>query len=474
MAFLLIMVLSSIAMASALTGMVSNYLYNQRIRQDSLSVEKLASAFAPFFESGDSETLTSAILSSGGEMGGRLLITDRYGRVQFDSFSTLYGVKLELPEVVSVVADGQNTSYGIHAVNNENTPLAPGRDVAQHVAYSAAALVSSDGEIIGALVFVSPIDELVTSLNTVQMQMITIFIVIPVAAIIVAQVFAGIVTKPVSALTATIKKMGRGDLSVRVPVRGSGELRELAVSYNAMAQQLESLDKSRNQFVSNASHELKTPLATMKILLENMLYQPDMPGELREEFMHDMNHEIDRLTGVVTDLLTLTQMDNNRMELHRASTDVSDLALETLRKLAPIAAKRRHRLESRITPGVTAMVDASKVQQIIYNLTENAIKYTPEGGEILVALSTTGNQIILTVTDNGLGIPADDLPHIFERFYRVDKARSRESGGTGLGLSIVRQLVTLHDGEITVDSEAGRGSTFTVKLPCGQKGGSIG
>ena len=474
MAFLLIMVLSSIAMASALKSMVSNYLYNQRIRQDSLSVEKLASAFAPFFESGDSETLTSAILSSGGEMGGRLLITDRYGRVQFDSFSTLYGVKLELPEVVSVVADGQNTSYGIHAVNNENTPLAPGRDVAQHVAYCAAALVSSDGEIIGALVFVSPIDELVTSLNTVQMQMITIFIVIPVAAIIVAQVFAGIVTKPVSALTATIKKMGRGDLSVRVPVRGSGELRELAVSYNAMAQQLESLDKSRNQFVSNASHELKTPLATMKILLENMLYQPDMPGELREEFMHDMNHEIDRLTGVVTDLLTLTQMDNNRMELHRASTDVSDLALETLRKLAPIAAKRRHRLESRITPGVTAMVDASKVQQIIYNLTENAIKYTPEGGEILVALSTTGNQIILTVTDNGLGIPADDLPHIFERFYRVDKARSRESGGTGLGLSIVRQLVTLHDGEITVDSEAGRGSTFTVKLPCGQKGGSIG
>ena len=474
MAFLLIMVLSSIAMASALTGMVSNYLYNQRIRQDSLSVEKLASAFAPFFESGDSETLTSAILSSGGEMGGRLLITDRYGRVQFDSFSTLYGVKLELPEVVSVVADGQNTSYGIHAVNNENTPLAPGRDVAQHVAYCAAALVSSDGEIIGALVFVSPIDELVTSLNTVQMQMITIFIVIPVAAIIVAQVFAGIVTKPVSALTATIKKMGRGDLSVRVPVRGSGELRELAVSYNAMAQQLESLDKSRNQFVSNASHELKTPLATMKILLENMLYQPDMPGELREEFMHDMNHEIDRLTGVVTDLLTLTQMDNNRMELHRTATDVSDLALETLRKLAPIAAKRRHRLESRITPGVTAMVDASKVQQIIYNLTENAIKYTPEGGEILVALSMNANQIILTVTDNGLGIPADDLPHIFERFYRVDKARSRESGGTGLGLSIVRQLVTLHDGEITVDSEAGRGSTFTVKLPCGQKGGSIG
>ena len=471
LAFLLIMVISSVAMASALTGMVSSYLYNQRIRQDSLSVEKLASAFAPFFESGDSETLTASLLSSGGEMGGRLLVTDRYGKVQFDSFSTLQGVRLELPEIISVVADGQNTSYGIHAVTEEHPVLSPGRGAVQHVSYCTAAIVSSEGEIIGALLFVSPIDELVTSLNAVQLQMITIFIVIPVAAIIVAQLFAGIVTKPVTALTATIKKMGRGDLSARVPVRGSGELRELAVSYNAMAQQLESLDKSRNQFVSNASHELKTPLTTMKILLENMLYQPDMPNELREEFMHDINHEIDRLTGVVSDLLTLTKMDNNRMEIHLAMTDVSELAQETMRKLAPIAAKRRHRFDSRIAPGVSAMVDASKVQQVLYNLTENAIKYTPEGGDILVTLNQNAEEMIFTVTDNGLGIPADDLPHIFERFYRVDKARSRESGGTGLGLSIVRQLVTLHDGEITVDSEANRGSTFTVKLPLDKKGG---
>ena len=469
MAFLLIMMISFTVMVSSMTGMVSSYLYNQRIRQDSLNVEKLASTLAPFFESAASEPLAEALLTSGGEMGGRLLITDRFGKVQHDSYGMLYGVKLELSEIISIVVDGEASAYGVRSVASEHTPLGSTYDTAQHMSYCAAALTSHTGETIGALLFVSPVEELVASLNAVQTQMMTVFAVVAVAAIAMALLFARIVTNPVSALTSTIQKMGKGDLSVRVPVRGSGELRDLAVSYNTMAQQLESLDKSRNQFVSNASHELKTPLTTMKILLENMLYQPDRPEELRCEFMQDMNHEIDRLTGVVTDLLTLTQMDNNRMQLRLEEADVSELVEETLHKLRPIAEKREQQLHSQITREIAATVDPSKLQQIFYNLTENAIKYTPEGGEILVALSEANGEIRFTVTDNGLGIPEEDLPHIFDRVYRVDKARSRESGGTGLGLSIVKQLVTLHDGQIHVDSAAGQGSTFTVTLPAARK-----
>ena len=471
MAFLLIMVISFSVMVSSMTGMVSSYLYNQRIRQDSLSVEKLASAFAPFFERADADALSEALRNSGGEMGGRLLIVDRVGKVQADSFGTLQGVRLELPEVISILADGRGSAYGVHGVNGESSPLFTLGGEMQHVAYCTAALVSSAGETIGALLFVSPIEELVASLSAVLAQMITVFLLVAAAAVAMAQFFARIVTKPVSALTHTIKKMGQGDLSVRVPVRGSGELRELAVSYNTMAQQLESLDKSRNQFVSNASHELKTPLTTMKILLENMLYQPDMPQELREEFMQDINHEIDRLSSVVTDLLTLTQMDNHRMELQRTTVSLTELCEETLRKLQPIAEQRRHTIVSRIAEGVTGEVDASKLLQVMYNLTDNAIKYTPDGGTITVTLSQTATQAVFSVKDTGMGISEEDLTHIFDRFYRVDKARSRESGGTGLGLSIVRQLVTLHGGQITVDSTPGHGSTFTVTLPIPQKAG---
>ena len=471
MAFLLIMIVSFSVMVSSMTGMVSSYLYNQRIRQDSLSVEKLASAFAPFFEHADTDALTESLQISGGEMGGRLLIVDRSGKVQADSFGTLPGVRLELPEIISIVADGRSTAYGVHGVDGENTAFSGIGSDTQHVAYCAAALVSSSGETIGALLFVSPIEELVASLSAVQFQMITVFLIVAAAAVAMAQLFARIVTKPVSALTYTIKKMGQGDLSVRVPVRGSGELRELAVSYNTMAQQLESLDKSRNQFVSNASHELKTPLTTMKILLENMLYQPDMPQELREEFMQDINHEIDRLSSVVTDLLTLTQMDNQRMELHRTSVSLTELCEETLRKLQPIAEQRSHTIVSSIAENVVGEVDESKLLQVMYNLTDNAIKYTPDGGTITVTLSQTATQAVFAVSDTGVGISDEDLTHIFDRFYRVDKARSRESGGTGLGLSIVRQLVALHGGQITVDSTPGKGSTFTVTLPIPQKAG---
>ena len=182
------------------------------------------------------------------------------------------------------------------------------------MAYSVHAMDSEDGQI-GALLFVSRIQSVVDSMRTVQWQLYSVFALIAVAALILALVLSQILTKPITNLSRSMRKMGKGDLTVRVPERGSGELRELAENYNTMAAQLERLDKTRSQFVSNASHELKTPLTTMKIMLETVMYQPDMPEELRREFMQDMNHEIDRLTGIVTDLLELTRADGDRSGL---------------------------------------------------------------------------------------------------------------------------------------------------------------
>lgn len=460
LAFLLIIGVSFAVMASRLTSFVSDYLYEQRIRQDSLSIEKLATTVAPLFESASSDALNESIATAGGEMGGRLMVIDADGKVQYDTYTRLMGLRLELPEVLAILTGGRSNAFGIHQ-------LTDGADMAESsefVSYCAAAIAGTQGKL-GVLLYVSPVDEMMDSLTGVQRQLLTIFVLVAVVALVAALFFSQVLTKPIIRLTRTIQKMGKGDLSVRVPVKGSGELRNLAASYNLMAEQLESLDKSRNQFVSNASHELKTPLTTMKILLENLIYQPDMPSELRGEFLSDMNHEIDRLTSIVTDLLTLTRMDDHRVELHAEEMDLSALTEETIRLLQPNAAKRSQTLRGRVTPGIQIIADRAKLGQVIYNLTENALKYTQDGGRVTVTLSVRGRSAVLGVQDNGVGIPKEDIPHIFDRFYRVDKARSRETGGTGLGLSIVRQLVQLHGGTVTVESEYGKGSTFLVELP---------
>ena len=460
LAFLLIVGVSFAVMATLLTQLVSDRLFEQRTRQDSLSVERLAVMAAPFFASAQMDDLQALLEDSAAEMGGRLLVLDKDGKVQADSFGLLYGTRLPLPEVVAVLVSGENLSYGIHQLDS----AALSGTAEDYAAYYAAKL-SVSGRTLGAVLYVSPVQALVDSLNTVRRQLWSVFLIVAAAALAVAFLFSRVITRPITALTKTIQKMGKGDLSARVKVRASGEMRDLADSYNAMAEEIEHFDQSRSQFVSNASHELKTPLTTMKILLENLIYQPDMPAELRGEFMQDMNHEIDRLTNVVTDLLTLTQTDSHETALRPERTDLSALIEEALHLLRPAAEKRGQALNAAIAPGLTVDCDPGKMKQIVTNLVDNALKYTPDGGKIAVSLADRGESVALTVTDDGVGIPEADQAHIFDRFYRVDKARSRATGGTGLGLAIVRQMVALHHGEITVTSAPGEGSTFTVTLP---------
>lgn len=454
-------------MAALLTGLVSNTLYAQRTRQDSLSVEKLAASVAPFFASAQSEALYESLTTAASELGGRLLVISPDGKVQMDTFALLDGTRLEVAEVVTVLTGSESHAYGIHPLDSVFAGDDP--EQTEYAALCAARMVM-DGETIGALLLSTPVTELRSALVTVERQLLTVFVAVAAAALIAALIFAVTLTRPVKALTSTIRRMGRGDLSARVKVRASGEMKELADSYNAMAEKIENFDRSRSQFVSNASHELKTPLATMKILLQNMIYQPDMPDELRGEFMNDMDHEIDRLTGIITDLLTLTQMDSHDAALHMEELDLSGLVEETVHTLRPAAEKGGQTIETEIAPDVCLTGDPSKLSQIIYNLTDNAIKYTPEKGVIRITLTQQSKEAVLTVSDNGIGIPEGDIAHIFDRFYRVDKARSRATGGTGLGLSIVRQMVQLHGGEITVDSAPEKGSTFTVTLPLRKEG----
>ena len=460
---------SFLVAATNLNGVVSNYLTDQRTREDTQAAESLAGVYGPLWQTADSTSLNNRLKESAEGLDGRLLLLDGDGKVQFDSFNSLCGQRMSLAEVRQVLGLGEISAYGMYRPGRETVMAMSGETDAEYVAYGVHEMLGPRGRN-GALVYVSRIQGMMDSLNAVRRQLYTVFAVTALAALTLALLLSRVLTTPIVNLSKSMRRMAKGDLSVRVPETGSGELRQLAETYNTMAAQLENLDQTRNQFVSNASHELKTPLATMKIMLETMIYQPDMPGEVRQEFMQDMNHEIDRLTGIITDLLTLTRMDNRNDTLHPEELDLSQLTEETVHLLIPAAEKRGQSLKRRVTPGLRLTGDRTKLNQVLYNLIDNAMKYTQDGGTVQVSLDQEGEELVWRVRDNGVGIPREDQEHIFERFYRVDKARSRETGGTGLGLSIVRQLVAMHGGQISVESEPGQGSCFTVRLPRDGKG----
>ena len=441
-------------MAALLTGLVSSTLYAQRTRQASLSAEKLAASAAPFFAQADLEGLDEMLHAAAADEGGRILLIDKEGKIQYDTLSLLEGTRTQAPEAIAVLTGQEVRAFGVHAL----------ADSADYAALCAAPMVSVEGPI-GAVLLSTPVDELRQAILAVEAQLMTVFIAVAAAALIAAFVFAISLTAPIKAMTSAIRRMGKGDLTARVKVHASGELKELADSYNAMAEKIENFDQSRSQFVQNASHELKTPLATMKLLLENLIYQPDMPSELRAEFMQDMNHEIDRLSGIITDLLTLTKMDSEETAIKHEKFDFTELCIGAVHALQPAAEKNRLTLTMDVAKDVTLQGDESKLGQVIYNLIDNAIKYTPEGGSVHVTMKADGRNAVFAVKDTGVGIPEEDAKHIFDRFYRVDKARSRATGGTGLGLSIVQSIVHTHGGDIEVESEENVGTTFHVYLP---------
>ena len=465
--------LSFSVMANSLTSMVGDYLFEQRIRTDGASVESLAVRVAPLLARSDTDALYQQLTDAGGELGGRLLVLDRDGKVQVDTYAALNGTRVTYPEVANVLVRGVMSDYGVHALGSDGEMKKTGSFLLSKasdttwVGYCAAGIISQS-DVIGVLLLASPAQTMMSNLYELRDQMLVIFFVVALFAILFSMIFSRIITKPVTALTKGIQSMARGDFSTRVQVQGSGEIRRMARTFNAMSEKIESLDEARNQFVSNASHELKTPLATMKIMIESLIYQPDMDKNLRTEFMTDINNEIDRLSAIVSDLLTLVQMDSQNVKLTRENLSIAQLIKENAHRLTPIANQKGQKIVLQLQDSCDIYADKSKLNQVIYNLMENAVKYTQASGVIRVSLQRQGRNAIFKVSDNGPGIPKENLPHIFDRFYRVDKARSREKGGTGLGLSIVHQLVLLHGGSINVESEEGRGATFIVELPLHQ------
>ena len=436
------------------------------------SVSQLSSTLGEQIGRESADAFYQRLLLAARTGGGRLLVVDMDGKVQYDTFDERCGTRLALAEVHTLLEGERESDYGFHLLDGGEERQAAsvldpitGRDVSRIWVGCFASALQVDGSRRGALVLIRSVQDTADSLISMRDQMMGVFLIALLAVLVMSILLSRVVTRPVAELSAGIERMSKGDYRHRVHVPGRGEMAQLAAAFNQMSEQVHNLEEARNQFVSNASHELKTPLATMKILVESMIYQEDMDPQLRQEFLGDINKEIDRLSSVVGDLLTLVHIDSHKLRLRREMMVFSDTVRETVTRLSPLAKKRGQEIVARISDGCEMFADPGKLAQVCYNIIENAIKYTPDGGKITVSLRRMGRDAVLEIADTGVGIPPEDLPHVFDRFYRVDKARSRDTGGTGLGLSIVQQIVRLHAGSVTVQSEKGKGTTFTVQLP---------
>ena len=451
--------------------LVGDSLFEATVRTGMTSVSELSAVLGEHVGQESADVFYQRLIQAARSGGGRLLVVDANGKVQFDTFDERCGTRLTLSEVHTLLTGERESDYGFHQID-EGEQQAPsvldpltGRDISKTWVGCFASALFSGGERVGALVMIASVQDTVDSLMHMRDQMLGIFGVALAVVLVLAGVISRVVTRPVAELSAGIERMSKGDYSRSVHVPGKGEMAQLAAAFNQMSEQVHNLDEARNQFVSNASHELKTPLATMKILVESMIYQDDMPLELRQEFLTDINKEIDRLSSVVGDLLTLVHIDSHKLRLRREMMVFADTVRESVKRLQPLAQKRGQEIAVDISDPCEMFADPGKLAQVCYNIIENGIKYTPDGGKITVTLHRMGRDAVLEISDTGVGIPEDDVAHVFDRFYRVDKARSRDTGGTGLGLSIVQQIVRLHAGSVTVQSEQGKGTTFTVQLP---------
>ncbi len=257
----------------------------------------------------------------------------------------------------------------------------------------------------------------------------------------------------------------REGMSKEIQYDGLLELVEIVRPLNQSLQQLEEMNVSRQEFVSNVSHELKTPITSIRVLADALLMQEDAPIELYKEFMQDISDEIDRESKIISDLLSLVKLDNKDIELNTSLMNINELIELILKRLRLIAKKNDIEVILESFRPVMAEVDEVKFSLAISNLIENAVKYNAPGGWVHVSLNADHKYFYVKISDSGVGIPQDAIDKIFNRFYRVDKARSRDTGGTGLGLAITKNVINLHQGAIRVFSKEGEGTTFTVRIP---------
>lgn len=381
----------------------------------------------------------------------RILVTDAAGRILYDTRET----------------DG---AVGRYALYTEIVQALRGYDVfyadfAEGAFRSrAASPVVFRSQTIGAVYAYEYDVEQAALLLSLQKNLLRLSAMVAAGIVLLSFVLSRILTRRFGVLLEAIRKVREGAYSYRAEIGGSDEISAIAAEFNSLSDRLQTTEDARRRFVADASHELKTPLAGIRLLSDSILQTEDMDEATVREFVGDIVQETDRLTRITENLLRLTRLDSGVIEPPERVA-VAPVIERVVRMLRMIAEEKRVTLTYEIERAQTVLASGDDLHQIIYNLTENAIKYNRPGGFVRVILTGTAAECVLAVEDNGIGIPEEDRPRVFDRFYRVDKMRSRAAGGTGLGLSIVADTVRRRGGSIAVRERAGGGSCFTVRLP---------
>lgn len=332
----------------------------------------------------------------------------------------------------------------------------------------AAAPVMLGGELIGGVYLTESDTGQAEMISGIQGRLATMSFVLAVIALALSAAFASALTVRIKQLRQGVRVVQAGDYTCHIKTQGSDELTELGEEFNNMVDILRRTEESRRQFVSDASHELKTPLASIRLLTDSILQSENMDRETNREFVEDIGESAARLQRLSEKLLDLSRLDSGVIR-ENTEVDLRQAALHAIRMLSPLAAEKQVTMSCDAPEPVFILAGEDDVFQILFNLLENALKYNVSNGTVTVCIRG-GENAVLTVADTGIGIPEEDLPHIFSRFYRVDKARSRAAGGSGLGLSIVRDAVELYGGSIEVAPNKPRGTVFQVVFPAAKGG----
>lgn len=458
--YFIVMLLTLILVSYYILNSMSGYMYREQ-KMNVTTMANVVSSFAPEYMSNDGEKMderfSTFVKSIVGDAKMRVLILDRDSVVIFDSQNNHNVInKAQInPSVLTAV--GGKSGYCEYYNDDKIMML------------DAAAPIMRYGAVSGVVNVVYTTEDVAAFRTAAKNDIALLTFIVSLLVGIIIFIVANLMTKRIVNFTNTITSMSSdGILDEKLDISGNDEISRLAVAFNEMSDKVVNLEHKRVEFVSNASHELKTPLSSIKLMADSILQAPDIDMDYVREFLTDMNSEVDRLNRIVNKLLYITKMDTDseKLEAGMDITPLGEILAGIEKNLMPIANRDEISLSVDAPDEVYVMANKDMLWQGIYNIVDNAIKYSNEFGKVSVSLRREGQKAVIAVSDNGVGISDADKEKIFERFYRVDKARSRDTGGTGLGLSIALAAIEFHGGRIDVDSEPNIGSTFTITLPC--------
>lgn len=385
------------------------------------------------------------------EINSRILIVDSERKVISDSSNILINEILNHDVIIKALTEETvfNT-YNFKGIGNLMYVAVP---------------IKNNNSILGVSLISTSLNEIYLAIKEIRNKLITISFISILFMTAISFILADFFTKPIKAFNNAIIKMAQGKINQKVNVKTNDEFEHLATVFNTMSTKLDQVDMERKNFVANVSHELRTPVSSMKLLSESLLYQNETNIDIYREFLQDINSEADRLNNIITDLLALVNLDKETLTLNYKVTYINFLLERIIYRLKPLSDNKGIKINFIQYDRYQINLDSEKIQQSLINIIHNAIIYTPNEGNIDISLYSEGKYIVVKIKDNGIGIKKESLSNIFDRFYRVDKARARGTGGTGLGLSIANQIVLLHQGKIDVESQVGKGTSFYVKLP---------